>query len=87
MQSVPRESITRIGTTSATVDTPELPVQRRASRFHPQPEETARWQSAQNHRAARTVAGRAADALDCQSLLEMLGLAAADGKPPHPPLS
>jgi hypothetical protein len=56
------------------------------SRFRPQPEETTRWHSVQNRRAARTVAGRAVDAQDCQSLLEMLGLAAADGKPQSPPL-
>jgi hypothetical protein len=68
-------------------NTPELPAQRSGSRFRHQPEEAARWQSVQNRRAARTVAGRAADAQDCQSLLEMLGLAAADGKPRHPPLS
>jgi hypothetical protein len=34
----------------------------------------------QNARAARTVAGHAADATDCVQLLEMLGLDARDGK-------
>lgn len=34
----------------------------------------------QNARAARTVAGHAADAEDCGQLLAMLGLEATDGK-------
>ena len=34
----------------------------------------------QNARAARTVAGHAADATDCEQLLDMLGLDARDGK-------
>jgi hypothetical protein len=34
----------------------------------------------QNARAARTVAGHAADAEDCSQLLAMLGLHATDGK-------
>jgi hypothetical protein len=55
------------------------------SKFRPQPADTTLWHSVQNRRAARTVAGRAVDAQDCQSLLEMLGLAAADGKPQDPP--
>jgi hypothetical protein len=36
----------------------------------------------QNARAARTVAGHAADADDCGRLLAMLGLDASDGKRP-----
>jgi IS5 family transposase len=34
----------------------------------------------QNARAARTVAGNAANATDCEQLLDMLGLDARDGK-------
>jgi hypothetical protein len=51
-------------------------------RFGRQLADTALWQTAQNHRAARTVASRAVDAQDCQALLDMLGLSAGERKPP-----
>ena len=54
-------------------------------RFGRQAAERTLWQTAQNHRATRTVASRAVDAQDCQSLLDMLGLSATEGKPPAAP--
>jgi hypothetical protein len=57
----------------------------RDERFGRQAADTRLWQTAQNHRAALTVAGHAADAEDCRSLLDMLGLSAAEGEPlPRP---
>ena len=58
---------------------------KRDDSFGRQAADTRLWQTTQNHRAALTVASRAADAQDCQSLLEMLGLSAAEGKSPAPP--
>ena len=58
---------------------------RREDSFGRQAADTRLWQTAQNHRAALTVAGHAADAQDCRSLLDMLGLSATEGTPPAPP--
>jgi hypothetical protein len=53
---------------------------KRDDRFGRQVADAALWETAQNHRAARTVASRAVDAQDCQSLLDMLGLSASEGR-------
>ncbi|HEV7979699.1 hypothetical protein [Amycolatopsis sp.] len=58
---------------------------------HPNPAEDQSWLAgvraeeeirltAQNGKAARTVAGHSSDALDCAELLAMLGLEAAEGR-------
>ena len=54
--------------------TAQVPPQREASGFGDRSENVRRQHALHNDRAARTVAGRAVDAQDCRTLLEMLGL-------------